>query len=53
MNGALGCDSTSKAILGQGQLGNEMNYVMDHAPGAGLIDQPVNQQSSQLPLYHG
>ena len=30
-----------------------MNFVMIHAPGAGSIAQPVNQQSSMLPLYHG
>ena len=28
-------------------------FVMNHAPGAGLINQPVGQQSSALPLYHG
>ena len=26
---------------------------MNHAPGAGLIAQPVNQQSSSLSLYYG
>ena len=34
-------------------LANEMNFVVNHAPGAGLIAQPVSQQSSVLPLYHG
>ena len=32
---------------------NEMNFVMNHARGAGLITRPVDQQSSMLPLYHG
>ena len=32
---------------------NEMNFVMNHAPGAGSIARPVGQQSSALPLYHG
>ena len=32
---------------------NEMNFVMNHALGAGLIGRPVDQQSSTLPLYHG
>ena len=31
---------------------NEMNFVMKHAPGAGSIAQPVDKQSSELPLYH-
>ena len=30
-----------------------MNFVMNHAPGAGLIAQPVDQQSSALPLCYG
>ena len=31
---------------------NEMN-VMNHAPGAGSISQPVDQQSCVLPLSYG
>ena len=31
---------------------NEMNFVMNHAPGARSIARPVNQQSSALTLYH-
>ena len=31
---------------------NEMTFIMSHAPGAGSIAQPVDQQSSALPLYH-
>ena len=30
-----------------------MNFVMSHAPGAGSIAWPVDQQSSALPLYRG
>ena len=30
-----------------------MNFVMNHAPGAGSIAQPVDQQSSVLPLCYG
>ena len=30
---------------------NEMNIAMNHAPGAGSIARPVDQQSSALPLY--
>ena len=42
-----------KVILGLGQPGlNEMNFLMNHAPGAGLITPPVDQQSSVLQLYH-
>ena len=29
---------------------NEMNFVMNHAPCAGSIVRPVDQQSSALPL---
>ena len=32
---------------------NEMNFDVNHAPGAGLIARPVDQQSSVLPLCHG
>ena len=30
-----------------------MNFVMNHAPGAGLLARPVYQQSSALPLSYG
>ena len=30
---------------------NEMNFVVNHAPGAGSIARLVGQQSSALPLY--
>ena len=42
-----------KVTLGRGNWANEMNYVMNHAPGAGSIARTVEQQSSALPLYHG
>ena len=57
MNGVLGKILHCKAILNRGQPGlmmaNEMNFAMNHAPGAGLIARPVDQQSSILPLYYG
>ena len=31
---------------------NEMNFVMDHTPGAGSIATPVDQQSSTLLLNY-
>ena len=31
---------------------NEMNFIMNHAPGAGSIARPVDQQSSALPLSY-
>ena len=48
MNAVLGY---CKAILGRGKHG--MNFVMNHAPGAGSIARPVDQQSSTLPLCYG
>ena len=45
---------TVKAILDQGQLGsNEINFILNDAPGVGSIARPVDQQSSALQLYHG
>ena len=45
---------TCKAILGPGTIwANKMNFGIKNAPGAGSIDQPLDQQSSTLPLYHG
>ena len=32
---------------------NEMNFIMNHAPGAGSLARPVGKQSSTLPLYLG
>ena len=32
---------------------DEVNFVMNHAPGAGLIAQPLDRQSSATLLYPG
>ena len=32
---------------------NEMNFLLDHAPGAGSIARPVDKQSNTLPLSYG
>ena len=34
-------------------LASDMNFVMNHASGPGLISQPVYKQPSMLALYHG
>ena len=52
MNGILGNDSALQGHTGTTWT-NEMNLVMNHAPGAGLIAPPVDQQSSALPLCYG
>ena len=53
MNGVLGHDSVLYVYTRPGTTwANEMNIVVNHAPGAGSIAQPVNYQSSMLPLYH-
>ena len=31
----------------------QINKNMNHAPGAGSITEPIDRQSSVLPLYHG
>ena len=42
-----------KAVLGWGATwANEINFGMNHAPVAGSIAQPVDQQSSALPLCY-
>ena len=53
MIGVLGHDPALGRLYWARDLGNQMNFVMNHAPGAGSIAQPVDQQSSALPLYHG
>ena len=54
MNGILGHDfALLRLYWGRATWANEMNFVMNHAPGAGSIVRPVDQQSSVLPLYHG
>ena len=51
MNGILGYNSTLKGYTGLGTTrANEMNFIMNHAPGTGLIPRLVDQQSSMLPL---
>ena len=54
MNGVICHDSALvRLYIGPGiTWADEMNFVMNHAPGAGFIASPVNQQSSVLPLYH-
>ena len=52
MNGVLGHSSAWQGYTGPGTTcANEMNYVMNHAPGAGSLARPVDLQSSVLPLY--
>ena len=47
MNGVLGHDSALQSYNGPGiTWANEMNIDMNHAPGAGLITRPVDQQSN-------
>ena len=54
MNSVLGHDSSLKGYTWPGTTwANEMNFVMNHASGAGFIARPVNQQSSALPLCYG
>ena len=62
MNAVLGHDSTLLRLYCVGDnlcetgpgttWANEMNLVVKHAPGAGLIARPVDQQSNALPLCH-
>ena len=44
-----------KAILGREQTGlnDDINFVMNHALGAGSFIRPIDQQSKALPMYHG
>ena len=49
MIGVLSNDSALKGYIAPGTtLAIEMNFVMNHAPGAGSIVRPVHQQSSAL-----
>ena len=53
MNGVLGRNSAQKGYTGPGTtLVNEMKFRMNHTPGAGLIAQPVDLQSRELPLSY-
>ena len=48
MIGVLGHDT------GQGTTwANEMNFVMNYAPGGESIARPIDQQASTLPLSYG
>ena len=53
MNAVLGHDSALARLytVSESTWTNEMNLVMNHAPGAGSIARPGDQQSSTLPLY--
>ena len=51
MNDVLGHDSAR--YWARITWANEMNFITNHAPGAGSLAQPVIQQSSELPLYYG
>ena len=43
MNGVLGHDFSLQCYIGLGiTWANEMNFITNHAPGAGLIAQPVD-----------
>ena len=54
MIGVLGHDSALQGYTGPDTTwANDINSVMNHAPGAGSIARPVDQRSSTLPLYHG
>ena len=49
MIGVLGHDSAHEGYTGPGTIcANEMNFTMNHAPGAALIARPVDQQSNAL-----
>ena len=51
MNGVSG---HVQGYTGPGTIwANEMNLVLNHAPGAGSLTRPVDQQSSALLLKHG
>ena len=53
MNGVLGHAAAWKRYTGQGTTwADEMNYGMNHAPGARPIARPVDLQSSMLPLCY-
>ena len=49
MNDVLGHHSTLQGYIGLGTTWpNEINFVMNHAPGAGSTVRPVDQQSGAL-----
>ena len=53
MNGVLGYESALVRLYWAGPgttWGNGMNFVVNHAPGSGLIARPIDGQYSTLPL---
>ena len=53
INGVLGHDSVWQGYTGPNTTwANEINSVMNHAPGAGSLARPVDQQSIVLPLCY-
>ena len=54
VNGVLGHDSALQGYTGPGTVWvNEMNFGMNHAPGAGLITRIVDLQYSVFLLSYG
>ena len=54
MNGVLDHDSALSGYTGPGTTwANEMNFVINHAPGAGSIARPFDQHSSALQMDNG
>ena len=49
-----GLDLAVQGYVGPGYTwANEMNFVINHVPGAGSLSRIVDQQSSALPLCYG
>ena len=49
----MGDDSAMEGYTGpRTTWANEMNFIMNYAPGVGSIARPVDQQSSALPLCY-
>ena len=54
MKGVSGHDAALSAYPGPGTTwANDMNFSVNYAPDAGFIAQPVDLQSSMLPLCYG
>ena len=47
-----GHDSALRLYWAGDNISKWDEFYMNHAPGAGSIARPVDQQSSALPLYH-
>ena len=53
MNGALSHNSSLENFTGSGTtMASEINFGVNHAPGAESITWPIDLQSSALPLCH-